>query len=162
MKQETVSQPEIKLIGLSARTNNKNEMNPATSKIGVLANRYWSQNIAGQIPNRKNPGVTITAYADYETDEHGDYTFYIGEAVTSLTDVPAGFQSLTIPAGRYRKITTESGEKLKVVVKAWQAIWSMSNAELGGARSYQADFEVYDQRASDPQNTVVDIYIGIK
>lgn len=34
--------------------------------------------------------------------------------------------------------------------------------QLGGERSYIADFEVYDERASDHLNVVLDIYIGIK
>ena len=32
--------------------------------------------------------------------------------------------------------------------------------KLSGKRKYIADFEVYDERASDPNNTVIDIYIG--
>jgi hypothetical protein len=40
-----------KLIRLSTRTNNKNEMNPAKAKIGELAGRFWDQNMANQIPN---------------------------------------------------------------------------------------------------------------
>ncbi len=32
MKKESVNKPEIKLIGLTTRTNNKNEMKPQTSK----------------------------------------------------------------------------------------------------------------------------------
>jgi len=27
---------------------------------------------------------------------------------------------------------------------------------------YRADFEIYDQRAMDPQNLQMDVYIGIK
>ncbi len=38
----------------------------------------------------------------------------------------------------------------------------MSEEVLGGKRNYIADFEVYDQRASDVNHAVVDIYIGIK
>lgn len=63
MKKELVNKPELKLIGLTARTNNKNEMNPQTSKIGELMGRYWSQNIAAQISDRKNPGVILSVYA---------------------------------------------------------------------------------------------------
>jgi predicted transcriptional regulator YdeE len=32
---------------------------------------------------------------------------------------------------------------------------------FGGKRAYIADFEVYDERSRDPDNTIVDIYIGI-
>jgi hypothetical protein len=37
VNKEMVTRSEIKLIGLTVRTNNKNEMTPATSKIGELA-----------------------------------------------------------------------------------------------------------------------------
>ncbi len=46
MKKEPVTQAEIKLVGLSARTNNKDEINPETAKIGKLVANYWSHNIA--------------------------------------------------------------------------------------------------------------------
>lgn len=36
----------------------------------------------------------------------------------------------------------------------------MSSESLGGARSYRADFEIYDERSIDYKNTIVDIYIG--
>jgi len=44
----------------------------------------------------------------------------------------------------------------------WQKIWKMHHQELGGSRAYVADFEVYDDRSSDLQNTILDIYIGVK
>ena len=47
-------------------------------------------------------------------------------------------------------------------IAAWQAIWAMNESELNGKRRYIADFEIYDDRASDPNNTVVEIYIGIE
>ena len=47
-----------------------------------------------------------------------------------------------------------------VVISAWQKIWAMDGNDFGGKRKYIADFEVYDERASNPNNTVIDIYIG--
>lgn len=44
----------------------------------------------------------------------------------------------------------------------WQQIWKMTSDEFEGERAYIADFEVYDERAIDPTNTSLDIYIGIK
>ena len=61
MQKELANKTEIKLVGLAARTNNKNEMNPQTSKIGELAGRFWSQNIGGQISNRKNIAAIVAA-----------------------------------------------------------------------------------------------------
>lgn len=162
MKKELTNKSEIKLVGLTARTNNKNEMNPATSKIGELAGRFWGQNVAGQISNRKNPGVTLSIYTEYDSDEHGDYTYFIGEEVSSFESVPPEFNKLTIPAAKYQKFTTPSGKMPEVVINAWQQIWKMSANDFGGKRAYVADFEVYDQRAIDPDNSSLDIYIGIK
>jgi predicted transcriptional regulator YdeE len=51
----------------------------------------------------------------------------------------------------------------KVVPAAWLQIWSQEDKhQLGGQRAYRADFEVYDKRAADPQNSQVDVYVGIK
>lgn len=162
MKKELVNRPEIKLMGLTARTNNKNEMNPQTSKIGELAGRFWSQNIANQIPNRKNPGITLSVYTEYDSNEHGDYTYFIGEEVNSFENIPSELQTLIIPAAKYQKFITPSGKMPDVVVSAWQQIWKMTSDHFEGDRAYIADFEVYDQRAIDPANTSLDIYIGIK
>lgn len=162
MKKELTSKQEIKLIGLTIRTNNKNEMNPQTSKIGGLAGRFWGQNIANQIPHRKNPGVTLSVYAEYDSNEHGDYTYFIGEEVSSFENIPLELRKLTIPASKYQKFTTLSGTMPEVVINAWQQIWKMTSDDFNGERAYVADFEVYDQRAGDPANTILDIYIGIK
>lgn len=162
MKKELINKPEIKLIGLTARTNNQNEMDPETSEIGKLAGHFWGQNIASQIPNRKNPGATLSIYTDYDSNEHGNYTYFIGEEVNSFENVPSEFQQLTIPAATYQKFTTSSGKMPAVVINAWKEIWKMSSADFGGERAYVADFEVFDQRANDPNNASLDIYIGIK
>jgi predicted transcriptional regulator YdeE len=162
MKKELANKSQIKLVGLTERTNNKNEMNPQTAKIGGLASRFWGQNIASQIPNRKNPGITFSVYAEYESNEHGDYTYFIGEEVSSFEDTPLELQKLTISAAKYQKFTTSSGKMPQVVISAWQQIWQMTSEDFEGNRAYIADFEIYDQRASDPTNASLDIYIGIK
>lgn len=162
MKKELTNKSEIKLVGLTARTNNKNEMNPQTSKIGELAGRFWSENIAGNISNRKNPGVTLSVYTEYDSNEHGDYTYFIGEEVTSFENVSGNLQKLTIPAAKYQKFTTSSGKMPEVVINAWQQIWKMTSNDFGGERAYVADFEVYDQRAIDPASAILDVYVGIK
>ena len=162
MQKELVNKPEIKLVGLSARTNNKSEMNPNTAKIAALAGEFWSQSIGNQILNRVNPGITLAVYTAYASDEHGDYTYFIGEEVSSFEQVPSTLHQLTIPATQYCKFTTPTGQMPGVVIQAWQQIWSLSQDSFGGNRAYQADFEVYDERAIDPQKPSLDIYIGIK
>ena len=50
----------------------------------------------------------------------------------------------------------------KVCIDMWQNIWKMNEHDLGGERSYIADFEVYDERSHDHNNVILDIYIGIR
>jgi hypothetical protein len=48
------------------------------------ANEYWSKQYADKIKQRSNPGVTYAVYTDFESDEHGEYTYFIGELVNSV------------------------------------------------------------------------------
>jgi predicted transcriptional regulator YdeE len=38
----------------------------------------------------------------------------------------------------------------------------MTPKDLEGERCYQTDFEIYDERASDHQKIVLDVYVGIQ
>ncbi len=163
MKKEKIELQELALVGLTARTNNKNEMNPETSKIASLAGTYWGNQLANDIKHRTQPGITYSVYTEYESDENGEYTYFIGEAVESVDDQNLSqFRTLVIPKSSYQKFTTQPGKMPDIVIASWQSIWKMSEGDFGGKRKYIADFEVYDQRAADPSNTVIDIYIGIE
>lgn len=162
MKKQTITLPEIKLIGISIRTNNQTEINPETGKIFALVQRYFHQALYEKIPHRKKPGTTLCMYTDYESDHTGDYTYFIGEEVTSFDGCPADFSMHTIPAQHYTKFTNGPAPMPEVIREPWIKIWQMSEKELGGKRSYIADFELYDERASDHQNIVLDIFIGIE
>jgi predicted transcriptional regulator YdeE len=85
----------------------------------------------------------------------------VGAPVKPETVPPEGLILRHIPAGKYAVITTEKGPFPKVVPEAWRQI---SKLEYAGKlkRTYQSDFELYDERALDPQNGQVDIYLGIK
>ena len=162
MKKEKVSLGELILVGIAVRTNNSNEMNPKTSKIAGHTNLYWGQSLANNIKHRVAPGVTYCVYTDYESDEHGEYNYFMGEAVGSANNQDLSqFHTLIIPKGNYQKFTTEPGRIPNVIIAAWQALWKMNENDFGGKRKYLADFEVYDRRAIDPNNAVVDIYIGL-
>ncbi len=159
MEKENLDLSQIKLVGISVRTNNAKEQDPATAQIGITAQRYFQEAMSSKISHRKNPGVTWAVYTDYESDFNGDYTYFIGEEVSSKDEI-AGLESLMIPPQTYTKFTTESDVMPHVCITAWQKIWQMKDLE--SQRNYVADFEIYDERARDPQNTVLDIYIGIQ
>lgn len=162
MKKEKVSLSKLTLIGVTVRTSNSNEIDPKSSKIAAHVNSYKTQGLANNIKHRVAPGVTYCVYTDYESDEHGEYTYFIGEAVDSTDDQNLSrFETLIIPKSNYQKFTTEPGKIPNIIIAAWQALWKMDENDFGGKRKYLSDFEIYDQRASDPNNAVVDIYIGL-
>ena len=162
--QKTITElPEIKLLGISCRTNNTSEMNISTAKIAPTIQKYFQQGLGKKIPNRKNPGTTYCVYTDYESDFTGDYTYFIGEEVNFVDhSLIKQFSAITIPAQSYAKFTSKPGIMPGVCFDMWQNIWKMESEELGGKRAYLADFEVYDKRTFDPSKTVLDIYLGVK
>lgn len=161
MNKTNCSLSKILLVGLKARTSNSNEINPATQKIGPTIQKYISMGGGENIANRKNPGQSFGIYTDYESDMNGMYTYFIGQEVTSFENVPEGFSTLEIPAQNYAKFTTKAGAMPDVCIDAWMSIWAMDEHELG-ARAFVADFELYDERAINPAETVLDIFIGLK
>ena len=148
------------VIGISARTSNARETTPE-GVIGKQWGRLFQESLLAKIPNKTDSGI-IAVYTDYASDKNGEYTFVLGAKVKSETAAPAGMVSVKIPEGKYALFTSEKGPAAKVVPQIWQRINGLPKSAPGGDRVYKADFEVYDQRALDPQNAQVDVYVGIK
>ncbi|MBX9577171.1 MAG: GyrI-like domain-containing protein [Chthoniobacterales bacterium] len=162
MQKTEVSLPELKLLGLSCRTSLNHEMSPSSAKIPGMLQKYFGSQSPEKIPHRLKPGVTYCVYTNYESDYTGEYDYFVGEVVNSFEKTPEGFSQLTIPSQHYVKITAGPGKMPEICIQAWQEeVWAASPEMLGGKRNYLADFEVYDERATDPQNTILDIYVGI-
>ena len=162
MQKVRINLEEVKLVGISVRTSNAKEMNPETAKIGATIQKFFENDMQSKIQRRKNPGTVLAVYTNYESDEHGEYTYFFGEEVNDFENISHGLETLSIPSQIYVKLTSEKGQKFAVCIGLWQKIWSMKPDDLGGKRAYIADFEVYDERSLDPNSTVLDIYIGIK
>jgi predicted transcriptional regulator YdeE len=164
MQKTTVTLAEIKLVGITTRTNNAHlfESDPSTNKVAATVQKYFHNGLADKISNRKKPGTTFCIYTKYESDFNGDYTYFIGEEVSSFEVLSKDFETLIIPPQDYEKFTNEPGPMPSVCIDMWQNIWKMTTSDLGGERAYIADFEVYDERSADHTNVTLDIYIGVK
>lgn len=116
--------------------------------------------MADKIPDKTGPNL-YAVYSEYASDHNGEYTFMVGAPAKQNVVAPSGLVLKHVPAGKYAVITTEKGPFPKVIPEAWLTIFELENqGKL--KRAYQTDFELYDQRALDPQNGQVDIYIGLK
>jgi predicted transcriptional regulator YdeE len=156
-----IHQDSFLVVVIEVRTANPKESTGA-GEIPKQWQKFFQDGIADRVPN-KIDGTIYAVYTDYASDRNGEYSFVIGVKVPPNTETPAGLVHKKIPAGDYAVSTSDKGPANKIVPGAWQRIWALEDkAQLGGARAYRADFEVYDQRAADPQNSQVDIYVGLK
>ena len=160
MTPRVVQQAGFTVIGIAVRTSNAKEMT-ADGVIGKQWGRFYQNGILDKIPNKADQSI-VAVYTDYASDKNGEYTFLLGAKVNPDAGVPAGLVAKKIPAGKYAVFTTEKGPGAKVMPEAWMKINSLPQSAVGGDRVYRADFEVYDQRAADPQNMQADVYVGIK
>src|SRR5579885_1731659 len=159
MNPKIVKQDGFTVIGIAARTSNANEMT-AEGIIGKQWGRLFQEGILEKIPNRADSSI-IAVYTDYASDHNGEYTYILGARVTSDANVPAGMVAKKIPGGKFAVFTSEKGPAPQVVPALWMKINSLPVGAVGADRVYKADYEIYDERARDPQNLQVDVYLGI-
>ncbi len=159
MIQEKMVQPVKYLAGLKVRTSLAQEMEPGKGVIGATFGQFMQGQMAEQLTNRVQPGVTFACYCEYESDEHGEYSYFVGEQVESLDNIPPGFEVLEVPAGQYVKFTSDKGPVPDVVFKAWQHVWAIQPND-DYRRTYQVDYEIWDQRAMDLSSVQVDLMVG--
>jgi predicted transcriptional regulator YdeE len=158
---EIIHRDAMNVIGIEVRTSNKDEADRDRAKIPLLWQRFFQENIREKIPNKVQPEHLLAIYTDYESDEHGLYTEILGYQVSSIQDISQGMVAKAIPESDYALFTTPAGPVTTTIGQAWKEIWLVQPAQLGGSRRFSADFELYDERSSDPENTIVDIYIAI-
>jgi predicted transcriptional regulator YdeE len=160
MNPQVIQKDAFTVVGISARTSNAKEMTE-DGVIGKQWGRFMQEGMLGKIPNKADSSI-VAVYTDYASDHDGEYTFLLGARVTSDAEVPPGMVARKIPAGKFAVFTSEKGPAPKVVPDLWMKINSLPKTAVGGDRAYRADFEIYDERAMDPQNLQMDAYVGIK
>jgi len=160
MNPKAAQEEAFTVVGISVRTSNAEQMTPARP-IGKQWERLFQEGVLAAIPNKADAKI-IAVYSDYASDKDGEYNYLLGARVTKVENLPAGMVARNVPAGRYAVFTSERGPVQRVVVEMWQRVWATPKSELGGDRTYKADFEVYDQRAQNPADAVVDLYIAVR
>jgi predicted transcriptional regulator YdeE len=161
-KESTITRadlPGFLIIGIEVRTTNAKE-GTADGTIPKQWQRFFQEGVLSKIPGKIGSNI-YALYNDYASDRNGEYSFVIGAMVKDGTEAPAGLVAKRVLGGQFAIFTSDQGPLPKVVPGAWQ---KLSDIEDQGklTRAYKTDFEIYDQRAQDPQNAQVDIYIGLK
>ncbi len=145
----------FKVIGISVRTTNK--YNKAESDLGNLWDRFFRENIVSKIPNKASSEIFLI-YTDYKSDYLDDYTAILGMSVSSIDDVPEGFVGREFEEENFQQFVAK-GRLPEAVQKTWINIWH-DDSKL--KRKYTYDFEVYGEKAKNPENAEVDIFLAME
>ncbi|WP_408011184.1 GyrI-like domain-containing protein [Pseudalkalibacillus sp. A8] len=156
-KSKVIKRNGFSFIGSSIRTSNEVEMKRKGS-IPQLWESFYENKVLDSITNKKDSTI-VALYTNYESDETGIYTYAIGTEITDSEKTSEGLESFEIADDNYIVFTTRKGSIPEVVIEAWQEIWDWSEDR---ERAFKTDFEVYGEKAKDPQNSQVDIYISVK
>lgn len=145
---EKVQLGSIVVSGISVRTNNAKEMEPATGEIGKLWQDFFAVSSTFEQPLKEAYGI----YSGYESDCTGYYDVTAGV----VGDFPAEEASeITVSTGSYLCFE-KRGAMPESVLLLWQEIWQYFGKEGSEKRAYLTDFEKYTGQ------DFVQIFIGIQ
>lgn len=142
------------VAGIAVRTTNENGQ--AGKDIQALWNKFVSEGILEKIPNRVD-NLIYCVYTDYEKDYTKPYTTILGCKVSNLNNLPNGMVGKTFSGGKYLKRTAKGNILKGMIFDEWTKIWN-SNIP----RAYTADFEVYGEKAQNPEKAEVEIFLAVK
>jgi predicted transcriptional regulator YdeE len=149
-----VYRKDISIAGVSVRTINRDEFNPATAKLGVFWEQFRTKNISAMIPEVVPNSAVYGVYSDYESDASGYYTVTAGVEIQSPLQLGTDFTLVTIPEGQYLLFSGQ-GSMPEVVVNLWRQVWNYFSKENPYKRRFDGDFELYTSADE------VAIYIGV-
>ena len=115
-----------------------------------------SEGIAAKIPNKIDDNV-FSIYTNYEGDHNKPYDTVLGCKVSALEEVPEGMVGHSFEGGTYSKFIAKGDLTQGVIYGAWVEIHKQ-NLD----RVFVADFELYGEKAQDPKNAEVEVYVGVK
>lgn len=130
-------QQAFRVSGLTIRTTNREENDPASAHIGALWGRFFGEAIHASTPERTGDTRIFGVYSAYESDAHGAFDVTAGVAVSG------GEGSLAVEAGDYL-VFSGQGQMPQMVIATWQRIWQYFEAHPEISRRYRSDFEAYE------------------
>ena len=142
------------VIGIDVGTTNENGQ--SSVDIPALWDRFISEGISEKVTG-KTDNTIYCVYTDYEKDHTRPYTALLGCRVVKPSIVPDGMVYKTIQGGSYHKHVVAGNIFQGIVFEAWKKIWAGNEP-----RAFTADFEVYGEKAVNPEKAEIDILIAVK
>lgn len=151
---ETAKKEGFKIIGIKVRTTNENGQ--SAKDIGQLWEKFMAENTAEKIPNKVAASI-FSVYTNFEKDHTKPYDTILGCKVSTLNEIPNGMVGQEFEGGNFTKFIAKGNLAQGAVYKTWTEIW---NQDLD--RTYTVDYEVYGEKAQDPTNAEVEIFVAVK
>ncbi|MGH9420716.1 MAG: GyrI-like domain-containing protein [Thermoanaerobaculia bacterium] len=145
------------IIGVEARTTNRDEENGATAQIPALWQRFTEEKLLDAIPDPREPTVMLGAYTRYQSDDKGPYSVIVGAEACGLDRIPPNMVGITVLAQEYL-IFTAAGEMPAAVIDGWKQVWKYFSGTTVLKRAYTTDFERYDSARPNE----VEIHIAVR
>jgi len=151
---KTISVDTFRVIGITLPSKTLNLDGRSSKDCGLLWEKFFNEKCSEKIPDKINDDV-IAVYFGYEGGISNPFSYLIGHRVDINTPSPPGFQHVDIDSGKYLKVTAQ-GKMPDCIKEAWNDIWQ---SDL--KRTFQYDFEIYDQQKYNTDYAEVDILVGI-
>ena len=151
MNKQTIQ--EFSIIGIAVRTTNENGQ--AGKDIPALWHTFMAEKILEKIPNKIDDSL-YCIYTDYEKNHTKPYTTILGCKVSTLESIPEKMVGKTFEEATYTRFVAK-GNVSQAVFNEWTKIW---DSDLN--RAFTADFEKYGEKARNPENAEVDIFVAVK
>lgn len=124
--------------------------------------RFWERvirkGLIDNIPDRKSERTLLGICMDFESN--GRFSYIIGAEVASTENTPDGMVSRTIPTATYA-VFTARGKMPNSIQNTFKYIYQDWLPKSEHQRANSPEFELYDERCNDSDDSEVDIYIAI-
>jgi predicted transcriptional regulator YdeE len=181
-KPRLVDQPELLMMGIEVQLATQQRVQPGSTDLTKLWNRFLSEQLLFDIPEAINPQILYGLYTDYSKTDYsqpgskqphldhcrndnrndsrnGSQTCWsqaliVATQVSSIDNPPESMVGLAIPPARYLVFSAPHGSGSAQI---WQQVWDYFAAEPGDThrRAYTIDFERHELDQ-------ISVYIAVK
>jgi len=151
----------IKIIGMAIDT----DMRRIYQDVPSVGRRFREYKRTHEIPNQAQPWAFAAVSTGFDK-ETGAFSYFIGDVVTSLDEIPVGLMSFEIPAIQYAVFPVRPknqfgwGIAIASTKRYAYNVW-LPNSGYEPAGEID-DFEYHDERSVRKSNPEIDLYVAIR
>ncbi|MGD9310629.1 MAG: GyrI-like domain-containing protein [Desulfosarcina sp.] len=156
MEPKIIYKEAFTIIGIELKTTTSDGRN--FLEIPQFWEKVIREGLIDKIPDRKFEQTLLGICMDFEPN--GEFSYLIAAEVASAERTPDGMVSRTIPTAKYA-VFTARGKMPGSIQDAFKYIHQDWLPKSQYQRTDSADFELYDERCNDSEDSEMDIYIPI-